>query len=61
LHGAPVFVFRPIVHNLAVVRSLEAKGAVFVRELGQIPPRAVVVFSAHGVSPDVIRAPRRAA
>jgi 4-hydroxy-3-methylbut-2-enyl diphosphate reductase len=56
LHGAPVFVFRPIVHNLAVVRALEAKGAVFVRDLGQIPYGAVVVFSAHGVSPETARA-----
>lgn len=48
--GAPVYVRRPIVHNLAVVRSLEAKGAIFVEELDQIPDGAVVLFSAHGVA-----------
>lgn len=53
LYGAPVYVRRPIVHNLAVVRSLEAQGAVFVEELEQIPPGAVVILSAHGVAPAV--------
>jgi 4-hydroxy-3-methylbut-2-enyl diphosphate reductase len=54
-HGAPVFVRRQIVHNLHVVRGLEAKGAVFVEELEQVPPGAVVVLAAHGVSPAVRR------
>lgn len=49
VHGAPVYVRRPIVHNLAVVRELEAEGAVFVEELAQVPTGAVVVLSAHGV------------
>ncbi len=55
LHGPPVYVRRPIVHNLEVVRSLEAKGAVFVEELDQVPEGSVVLFSAHGVSPAVAR------
>lgn len=49
-HGSPVFVRRAIVHNLEVVRSLEAEGAVFVQELDEVPAGGVVVFSAHGVS-----------
>ena len=53
VYGAPVYVRKQIVHNLHVVRSLEAKGAVFVEELDQVPEGAVVVFSAHGVAPDV--------
>jgi 4-hydroxy-3-methylbut-2-enyl diphosphate reductase len=53
LHGSPVFVRRPIVHNLAVVRSLERKGAVFVQELDEVPDEAVVVLSAHGVAPGI--------
>lgn len=53
LHGAPVYVRRPIVHNLAVVRDLEAEGAVFVEELDQVPQGAVVILSAHGVAPAV--------
>lgn len=52
-HGAPVYVRRPIVHNMEVVRSLEAEGAIFVEELDQVPPGAVVMLSAHGVSPAV--------
>lgn len=55
IHGPPVYVRRPIVHNLEVVRTLEAKGAIFVEELDQVPPSSVVLFSAHGVSPDVTR------
>jgi 4-hydroxy-3-methylbut-2-en-1-yl diphosphate reductase len=51
--GPPVYVRRQIVHNLHVVRHLEAKGAVFVDELDEIPDDAVVVFSAHGVAPAV--------
>jgi 4-hydroxy-3-methylbut-2-enyl diphosphate reductase len=49
-HGAPVYVRRPIVHNLAVVRALEAKGAIFVEELDEVPDGSVVVMSAHGIA-----------
>lgn len=48
-YGAPVYVRHEIVHNRFVVESLEAKGAVFVDELHQVPDGAPVVFSAHGV------------
>ncbi|MCA1823190.1 MAG: 4-hydroxy-3-methylbut-2-enyl diphosphate reductase [Frankia sp.] len=53
LHGAPVYVRKQIVHNVHVVRSLEAKGAVFVDEAAEVPAGATVVFSAHGVAPSV--------
>ena len=53
LHGAPVYVRRPIVHNVAVMRALEAEGAIFVQELSEIPSGAVAVLSAHGVAPAV--------
>jgi 4-hydroxy-3-methylbut-2-enyl diphosphate reductase len=53
VHGAPVYVRRPIVHNLRVVRALEAEGAVFVEELWEVPEGAVVILSAHGVEPRV--------
>lgn len=52
-HGAPVYVRRPIVHNLEVVRQLEREGAVFVEELEEVPAGSVVLFSAHGVPPAV--------
>lgn len=50
LHGAPVYVFHEIVHNGHVVAALRALGAVFVDDLADVPPGAVTVFSAHGVS-----------
>src|SRR6266542_3561589 len=52
-YGAPVYVRKQIVHNLHVVRRLEAKGAIFVDELDEVPAGATVVFSAHGVAPEV--------
>ena len=48
-YGAPVYVRHEIVHNKFVVDSLKAKGAVFVRELDEVPDGVPVVFSAHGV------------
>jgi 4-hydroxy-3-methylbut-2-enyl diphosphate reductase len=51
--GTPVYVRRQIVHNDHVVATLEACGAVFVHELDEVPCGATVVFSAHGVAPDV--------
>ena len=53
LYGAPVYVRKQIVHNTHVVAALEARGAVFVEEAGEVPEGAVVVFSAHGVAPGV--------
>jgi 4-hydroxy-3-methylbut-2-enyl diphosphate reductase len=53
LYGPPVYVRKQIVHNLHVVRDLEARGAVFVDEETEVPQGATVVFSAHGVAPSV--------
>src|SRR5215470_6323078 len=59
-YGAPVYVRHEIVHNRYVVESLEAKGAVFVDELDEVPTGAPVVFSAHGVPKSVpVEADRR--
>ena len=52
-HGAPVYVRHAIVHNKTVVKSLEDMGAIFVESLDQCPKDRPVVFSAHGVSPQV--------
>jgi 4-hydroxy-3-methylbut-2-enyl diphosphate reductase len=52
-YGAPVYVRRQIVHNTHVVSSLEKRGAIFVTEVDEVPPGAVVVFSAHGIAPEV--------
>ncbi|MDX8028659.1 4-hydroxy-3-methylbut-2-enyl diphosphate reductase [Lentzea sp. BCCO 10_0856] len=51
--GGPIYVRKQIVHNVHVVRGLEARGAVFVEELSEVPRGATAVFSAHGVSPAV--------
>jgi 4-hydroxy-3-methylbut-2-en-1-yl diphosphate reductase len=51
--GAPVYVRKQIVHNTHVVKTLEERGAIFVEETEAVPEGAVVVFSAHGVSPGV--------
>ncbi|WP_440130471.1 4-hydroxy-3-methylbut-2-enyl diphosphate reductase [Agrococcus jejuensis] len=53
-HGAPVYVRKQIVHNRHVVAELERAGAVFVDEVDAVPEGALVVFSAHGVSPAVV-------
>lgn len=52
-HGAPVYVRKQIVHNRHVVKTLSEQGAIFVDETDEVPEGAIVVFSAHGVSPAV--------
>ena len=52
-YGAPVYVRKQIVHNIHVVRDLEARGAIFVDEETEVPSGATVVYSAHGVAPSV--------
>jgi 4-hydroxy-3-methylbut-2-en-1-yl diphosphate reductase len=52
-YGPPVYVRRQIVHNTYVVSSLEKRGAIFVTEVEEVPTGAVVVFSAHGIAPEV--------
>jgi len=53
IHGAPIYVRHEIVHNKFVVDDLREKGAVFVKELDEVPADGIVVFSAHGVSKQV--------
>lgn len=48
-YGAPIYVRHEIVHNKAVVQELKDKGAVFVKEVTEVPEGAVIIFSAHGV------------
>ncbi|MDF3048946.1 MAG: 4-hydroxy-3-methylbut-2-enyl diphosphate reductase [Pseudonocardia sp.] len=52
-HGAPVYVRKQIVHNRHVVETLESRGAIFVDRTEEVPEGALLVFSAHGVSPAV--------
>lgn len=53
LYGPPVYVRKEIVHNVHVVNTLRDRGAVFVDDTEEVPEGAIVVFSAHGVSPTV--------
>lgn len=52
IFGAPVYIKHAIVHNKTVVADLEAKGAVTVENVADIPDGAVAVFSAHGSPPE---------
>jgi 4-hydroxy-3-methylbut-2-enyl diphosphate reductase len=55
-YGAPIYVRKQIVHNIHVVTNLEKRGAIFVDEVDEVPPGSILVFSAHGVSPAVVKA-----
>lgn len=58
-YGSPVYVRHEIVHNPFVVDDLRVKGAIFVDELDEVPDGQMVIFSAHGVSPEVRREAER--
>ena len=58
VYGAPLYVRHAIVHNEWVVKNFESQGVIFVEEITDIPLGATVVFSAHGVSPEVRRVSR---
>ncbi|HZN75349.1 MAG TPA: 4-hydroxy-3-methylbut-2-enyl diphosphate reductase [Micromonosporaceae bacterium] len=53
LYGPPIYVRKEIVHNRHVVETLRAKGAIFVAENDEVPEGSIVIFSAHGVAPEV--------
>jgi len=54
-HGAPLYVFHEIVHNQHVVNDFKQKGVVFVNSITEVPAKSNVIFSAHGVSPEIWR------
>jgi 4-hydroxy-3-methylbut-2-en-1-yl diphosphate reductase len=53
LYGPPIYVRKEIVHNRHVVTTLQARGAIFVEENDEVPEGSIVIFSAHGVAPEV--------
>lgn len=59
LYGPPIYVRKEIVHNRFVVEELKEKGALFVEELSEVPEGAITIFSAHGVSPQVVEDAKR--
>jgi 4-hydroxy-3-methylbut-2-enyl diphosphate reductase len=54
--GPPIYVRKEIVHNRFVVEELQSKGAIFVDSVDEVPPGERVIYSAHGVSPEVRQA-----
>jgi 4-hydroxy-3-methylbut-2-en-1-yl diphosphate reductase len=52
-HGAPVYVYHEIVHNQHVVETFKALGAIFIEQLSEVPAGSTLMFSAHGVSPEI--------
>lgn len=51
--GPPIYVRKEIVHNRHVVEDLRAKGAIFVDDISEVPEGERVIYSAHGVAPEV--------
>ncbi len=58
-YGAPLYVFHEIVHNTYVVKDFRARGVVFVDDVNEVPQGKRVIFSAHGVAPEVIETAKR--
>jgi 4-hydroxy-3-methylbut-2-en-1-yl diphosphate reductase len=58
LYGTPIYVYHEIVHNKYVVDRFRSEGVVFVDFLSEVPEGAPLLYSAHGVSPDVRRVAR---
>jgi len=57
--GPPIYVRKEIVHNRFVVEELQGKGAIFVDSVEEVPNGERVIYSAHGVSPEVREASQR--
>ena len=55
IYGPPIYSKHEIVHNSFVVENLRKKGVIFIEDLNQVPEESVIIFSAHGVSPEVRR------
>src|SRR6476469_3321476 len=58
LHGTPIYVYHEIVHNKYVVEHFRDRGVTFVDDLAEVPFGATLLFSAHGVSPEIRRIAR---
>lgn len=53
IYGAPIYSKHEIVHNSYVIKKLEQKGVIFTENLDEVPEESILIFSAHGVSPEV--------
>jgi 4-hydroxy-3-methylbut-2-enyl diphosphate reductase len=61
LKGPPIYVFHEIVHNRNVVDDFKNRGVIFVNDVSEVPDGGLIVYSAHGISPDVRRQSQRRA
>ena len=59
LFGTPLYAFHEIIHNQLVVQRFRRRGVVFVDDINEVPEGSHLLFSAHGVSPDVRRQARQ--
>ena len=59
MKGPPIYVYHEIVHNRHVVEDFKARGVTFVDHVSEVPDGGVVVYSAHGISPEVRREAKR--
>lgn len=53
-YGTPLYIFHEIVHNTWVVEDFKSKGVIFVDDLSLVPDRARIIFSAHGIAPEIL-------
>ncbi|AMA64845.1 4-hydroxy-3-methylbut-2-enyl diphosphate reductase [Candidatus Arsenophonus lipoptenae] len=55
IYGAPIYIRHEVVHNLYEVNKLRKRGAIFIEKLSEVPDGVILIFSAHGVSKDILR------
>ena len=55
IFGAPIYVKHEIVHNKYVVDGLKERGVIFIEDIAKVPEHSILIFSAHGVSDDIIK------
>ncbi len=53
-YGTPLYVYHDIVHNTSVVEDMKNRGVIFVEDLKNVPHGSRIIFSAHGIPPDLI-------
>ena len=58
-YGASLYVYHDIVHNTSVVRDLKGRGVIFVEDLNAVPQGSRIIFSAHGIGPQLITQARQ--
>jgi 4-hydroxy-3-methylbut-2-enyl diphosphate reductase len=58
-YGTPLFIYHDIVHNTSVVKDMKSRGVIFVEDLKVVPQGSRIIFSAHGIGPDLIAQARQ--